>query len=166
MPAWGVKSGKGAKDEQSIKDLVNYVESIVTTPAKAQADATKALEQTRTDATKSVAAHQKALTDAQAALAGLDANATATERAASASLGHRGADESRCRDRLEPADAGGVRRPDPVPEQLRAVSHAWLVVLRPQRAGANPLQYPMGEWRLRPRPHRRARQQPVPAAQW
>lgn len=39
MPAWGVASGKGALQEQSIGDLVNYVESIATTSAKAQATA-------------------------------------------------------------------------------------------------------------------------------
>ena len=32
MPAWGVKSGKGALNEQSIQDLVNYLYSINTTP--------------------------------------------------------------------------------------------------------------------------------------
>jgi mono/diheme cytochrome c family protein len=37
MPAWGVASGKGALQEQSIQDLVNYVESLVTTSDKAQA---------------------------------------------------------------------------------------------------------------------------------
>jgi mono/diheme cytochrome c family protein len=39
MPAWGVASGKGALQEQSIQDLVNYVESIATTSTKAQAAA-------------------------------------------------------------------------------------------------------------------------------
>lgn len=37
MPAWGVASGKGALQQQSIQDLVNYVESIATTSSKAQA---------------------------------------------------------------------------------------------------------------------------------
>ena len=37
MPAWGVLSGKGALQEQSIQDLVNYLESIITTSDKAQA---------------------------------------------------------------------------------------------------------------------------------
>jgi mono/diheme cytochrome c family protein len=37
MPAWGVASGKGALQTQSIKDLVNYVESLATTSDKAQA---------------------------------------------------------------------------------------------------------------------------------
>jgi mono/diheme cytochrome c family protein len=36
MPAWGVASGKGALQEQSIQDLVNYVESLATTSTKAQ----------------------------------------------------------------------------------------------------------------------------------
>jgi mono/diheme cytochrome c family protein len=43
MPAWGVASGKGALQEQSIRDLVNYVESLGTTPTKAQAAAAKEL---------------------------------------------------------------------------------------------------------------------------
>jgi hypothetical protein len=37
MPAWGVASGKGALQAQSIQDLVNYVVSISTTSDKAQA---------------------------------------------------------------------------------------------------------------------------------
>ncbi len=41
MPAWGVMSGKGALNEQSIQDLVNYLYSIATTPDKAQAGAAK-----------------------------------------------------------------------------------------------------------------------------
>src|SRR3954453_11863506 len=44
MPAWGVASGKGALQEQSIQDLVNYVESLGTSPDKAQAASTKELE--------------------------------------------------------------------------------------------------------------------------
>jgi mono/diheme cytochrome c family protein len=47
MPAWGVKSGRGSKDEQSIDDLVNYLESIKVTPEKAKADADKAIEEFR-----------------------------------------------------------------------------------------------------------------------
>ena len=35
MPAWGVLSGVGALNSQSIKDLVNYVESIATTMPQA-----------------------------------------------------------------------------------------------------------------------------------
>ncbi len=47
MPAWGVLSGKGALQEQSIQDLVNYVESIVTTRDKAQAMAAAETPATR-----------------------------------------------------------------------------------------------------------------------
>jgi mono/diheme cytochrome c family protein len=39
MPAWGVASGKGALQQQSIQDLVNYVTSLSTTSSKAQAAA-------------------------------------------------------------------------------------------------------------------------------
>jgi mono/diheme cytochrome c family protein len=48
MPAWGVASGKGVLNPQGIADLVSYVESIVTTPDKAQAQAQKLFEDTRT----------------------------------------------------------------------------------------------------------------------
>ena len=37
MPAWGVASGKGALQSQSIQDLVSYVETLATTSTKAQA---------------------------------------------------------------------------------------------------------------------------------
>ncbi len=85
MPAWGVLSGKGALQEQSIQDLVNYVESLATTPDKAQAAATKELKScdrgacvgrdtlekpaTRAAADKWVADAQAELADAQALLA-------------------------------------------------------------------------------------------------
>jgi mono/diheme cytochrome c family protein len=36
MPAWGVKSGRGSKNEQSIQDLVNYLESIQADPDEAK----------------------------------------------------------------------------------------------------------------------------------
>ena len=39
MPAWGVLSGRGSLNAQSISDLVNYVESIGTTSDKAKAGA-------------------------------------------------------------------------------------------------------------------------------
>ncbi len=53
MPAWGVLSGKGALQEQSIQDLVNYVESISTTSDKAQAMAAAETPATRKDARRS-----------------------------------------------------------------------------------------------------------------
>jgi mono/diheme cytochrome c family protein len=78
MPAWGVKSGKGAKNEQSIEDLVNFVESIKTTPAKAQQQAAQLVVDYRKQAAEIVdngkkgterAGKQKDLEDAQATLA-------------------------------------------------------------------------------------------------
>jgi mono/diheme cytochrome c family protein len=83
MPAWGVKSGKGAKDEQSIEDLVNYVESIKTTPEKAQKQAGQLVEQYKTDAADLPAQKQTELEDAQAALAKAQADpATAPDELA------------------------------------------------------------------------------------
>ena len=82
MPAWGVLSGKGALQEQSIQDLVSYVESIITTPAKAQAMAAAQTPATRTDAQASVKAHRKTLTTAQSDLADLAATATDAEKTA------------------------------------------------------------------------------------
>ena len=55
MPAWGVLSGKGVLNEQSIQDLVNYVESIATTPDKAQAAAARSARLRRAVATCVVA---------------------------------------------------------------------------------------------------------------
>jgi mono/diheme cytochrome c family protein len=67
MPAWGVKSGEGSKNEQSIDDLVNYLESIQVTPDEAKERfSTEAIrEQAQADADDA----QEALTEAQAALA-------------------------------------------------------------------------------------------------
>jgi mono/diheme cytochrome c family protein len=48
MPAWGIASGKGVLNAQGVSDLVSYVESIVTTPTKAQAGAQKKYNDTRT----------------------------------------------------------------------------------------------------------------------
>jgi mono/diheme cytochrome c family protein len=87
MPAWGVKSGKGAKNEQSIDDLVNFVESIKTTPEKAQKQAAAMVTQYRKDAAVIVdngktgserAGKQKDLEDAQATLAAAQANKSAS----------------------------------------------------------------------------------------
>ncbi len=80
MPAWGVLSGKGALQEQSIQDLVNYVESIITTSDKAQAMAAAETPATRKDAQQSVTDHRKALATAEADLAKLGASASDVER--------------------------------------------------------------------------------------
>jgi mono/diheme cytochrome c family protein len=85
MPAWGVKSGKGALNDQSIQDLVNYIESLATTPEKAQAQAAKDADATRTTladpavqaaADKWVTDTAAALAQAQAARAALPADAS------------------------------------------------------------------------------------------
>jgi mono/diheme cytochrome c family protein len=95
MPAWGVASGKGALQEQSIQDLVNYVESIVTTPEKAQAQAAKALTDARAQlqdpavraaADKWVADTRATLAQAQASLAALPSTASDKERATASKL--------------------------------------------------------------------------------
>jgi mono/diheme cytochrome c family protein/cytochrome c553 len=82
MPAWGVLSGKGALQEQSIQDLVNYVESIITTSDKAQAMAAAETPATRKDAQTSVKDHRKVLADAQTALAELPLSASDADKAA------------------------------------------------------------------------------------
>lgn len=68
MQAWGVKSQKGPLDPQSIQDLVHYLESVAVSSKQAQADAAKALQKYKTDATALVKDKQGALADAQAAL--------------------------------------------------------------------------------------------------
>jgi mono/diheme cytochrome c family protein len=89
MPAWGVASGKGALDTQSIQDLVNYLYSISSTPGKAQALDTKLANdmkdtlqkpETRAAAAKWVADTQAAVTAAEAARNALPATASDTER--------------------------------------------------------------------------------------
>jgi mono/diheme cytochrome c family protein len=85
MPAWGVASGKGSLDSQSIQNLVNYLESIATTPDKAQAQAAKDAASTTTKladpavqaaADKWVTDTAAALADARAAQAALPADAS------------------------------------------------------------------------------------------
>jgi mono/diheme cytochrome c family protein len=89
MPAWGVKSGKGSLNEQSIQDLVNYLYSIDTTPEKAQAGADEEVEAMRESLASSevraaagqwVADAAAALAQAQADLAALPSDASARQR--------------------------------------------------------------------------------------
>jgi len=47
MPPWGVASGKGVLNEQGIQDLVNYIQTIQISPAKAKSEFTKQLEDAR-----------------------------------------------------------------------------------------------------------------------
>ncbi len=80
MPAWGVLSGKGALQQQSIQDLVNYVESIITTSDRAQVMAAAETPATRKDAQQSVKDHRTALAKAQQDLADLPASSTDAEK--------------------------------------------------------------------------------------
>ncbi len=86
MPPWGVKSGEGSKNEQSINDLVNYLASIQVTPDQAKERFTKEIEGARDQATKDAEDAQQAVTDAQAALASAapEQQATAQEELADA----------------------------------------------------------------------------------
>lgn len=68
MPAWGVKSGKGPKNVQSINDLVNYLESIKVTPEEAMKNAEKAVADYREGADDLVAGLQTESDEAAAAL--------------------------------------------------------------------------------------------------
>jgi mono/diheme cytochrome c family protein len=76
MPAWGVASGKGVLNAQGISDVVNYLQSLQISSAKATAQSTAAIGQFRKDAAKAVtgevasaAVVAKTLADAQAQLA-------------------------------------------------------------------------------------------------
>jgi mono/diheme cytochrome c family protein len=69
MPPWGVKSGEGSKNEQSIDDIVNYLESIQITPDEARKASAKELAEARETAAADAEDAQQAVTDAQAAVA-------------------------------------------------------------------------------------------------
>jgi mono/diheme cytochrome c family protein len=87
MPSWGVASGKGALGDQSINDLVNYVESITTDSNKAMALDSKLANDLKTTLAKpeTLAAAQKWVADSQANLAAaqteLAAQTSATDKA-------------------------------------------------------------------------------------
>jgi mono/diheme cytochrome c family protein len=75
MPAWGVASGKGVLADQSIADLVNYIESIQVPQGVAQQQATAAISQYKKDSADLVATTAKSLSDAQSSLAAAQAQA-------------------------------------------------------------------------------------------
>lgn len=77
MPAWGVESGKGVLNSQSINDLIAYLKSIQITKAKAQARSTKVAIQYRQDAAANVTAQEQQLADAKTALTKAQASGTA-----------------------------------------------------------------------------------------
>jgi mono/diheme cytochrome c family protein len=69
MPAWGVESGEGVLNTQSIDDLVNYVESLRISPERAKREATEEFDGARDQAVEDVEDAQTAVTEAQTALA-------------------------------------------------------------------------------------------------
>jgi mono/diheme cytochrome c family protein len=69
MPAWGVASGKGVLQEQSIQDLVNYLQSIQLSSSAAMKQSTAAIAQYKRDAADLVKTTADQLAAAQAALA-------------------------------------------------------------------------------------------------
>jgi mono/diheme cytochrome c family protein len=69
MPAWGVASGKGVLGDQSIEDLVNYIQSIQISTRQAIQQNTAAIGQYKQQAQQLVTVTQSSLTSAQTALA-------------------------------------------------------------------------------------------------
>jgi mono/diheme cytochrome c family protein len=69
MPSWGVASGKGVLNSQSINDLVNYIKSIQIPATQAVAISKQAVPEYRQGAKDVLKNAQKAADDAQAALA-------------------------------------------------------------------------------------------------
>jgi mono/diheme cytochrome c family protein len=81
MPAWGVVSGQGVLNEQSIDDLVNYLASLQISPEEAKAISTEAVGEYRTGGKQLVEDQSKALETAEADLAEVQSDRTATARA-------------------------------------------------------------------------------------
>jgi mono/diheme cytochrome c family protein len=78
MPAWGVISGKGVLNQQSIDDLVNYLASLQIDSKEAKAISKQAVGEYRGGGTQLVDDQQKALTKAQDDLATAQADPTST----------------------------------------------------------------------------------------
>ncbi len=74
MPAWGVESGKGVLNSQSIEDLVNYVESIQISSEEAKGISTEAIGEYREGARELVEQQREALTKAREELAEAEAD--------------------------------------------------------------------------------------------
>jgi len=78
MPAWGIVSGKGVLNAQSIDDLVNYLASLQIPSARAKSISTQAVGEYRTGGKQLVTQQQVALAKAQGDLAKAQADPTAT----------------------------------------------------------------------------------------
>lgn len=81
MPAWGVESGKGVLNTQSINDLIAYLQSIQITKNAAQTRSTKAAIQFRQDAKENLAQQEVGVATAKANLAKLQADPKSTAAA-------------------------------------------------------------------------------------
>jgi mono/diheme cytochrome c family protein len=101
MPAWGIESGKGVLNTQSVNDLVNYIKSIQISQKEAVAISTQAVGSYRLGARQVVQDSRKALTDAEAALAKAQAN----PRTSAAELAAAQADVTEAQAKLEKANA-------------------------------------------------------------
>ena len=69
MPAWGVESGKGVLNTQSINDLIAFLESIQITPEEAQQRSTKAVQTFKTSADENLEQQKEGFAAARADLA-------------------------------------------------------------------------------------------------
>jgi mono/diheme cytochrome c family protein len=78
MPAWGIISGKGVLNAQSIDDLVNYLASLQIDSTKAKAISKQAVGEYRGGGKQLVSQQQTALTTAQSDLAKAQADPTTT----------------------------------------------------------------------------------------
>lgn len=79
MPAWGIASGKGVLNTQSINDLIAYLGSIQITPDEAKQRSTKAANGFKSTATDNVATQVDNLAKAQAALDAAKAKALSVD---------------------------------------------------------------------------------------
>lgn len=79
MPAWGVKSGEGAKNAQSINDLVNYITSLAMTSEEATQQSTEAIDTYRDEAEAKVTDLQAAVDESTAALTAAQADPATSE---------------------------------------------------------------------------------------
>ena len=81
MPAWGIKSGKGVLNSQSIGDLVNYLASIQIADSEIKAISTEAVGEYRDGAGEVVTNAQDSLASAKQDLAEAPASSSASQLA-------------------------------------------------------------------------------------
>ena len=157
MPAWGVESGKGVLGTQGIDDLVNYVESLKISPAKAKKQAADLLKADRGQ--RGEGGHRRGKgTLGRGGNRGRDADRCQQGR------GLRGTAAAQQLDCLERPGVDGFRRCAAVPIELRPLPHEGLVVLRPAETAGGTIAGTDGWRRVRAQPARRRRGAPVPAA--